>query len=94
MQEVETTWWRVFRVYWLFMWRAMVGALVFGFIVGFVIGFVGSLSGFRADQYNVVIFGFSFIFGVVWSVIVVRMALKKRYSDFRIVLVPVTAAEF
>jgi membrane associated rhomboid family serine protease len=87
MQELEVTWPRVFAICWLMFWRGVVGALVIGAVIGFIIGFVGALAGLRAHTALAApIVGA--IFGLIWWVYVVRMALRKHYADFRIALLP------
>jgi hypothetical protein len=84
MQELEVTWGRVLSVFWLIFWRGMVGAVIIGAVIGFVIGFAVGLSG---AQMNPLVSAIpSGIAGVVWYLAVIRMALKKQYKDFRIVL--------
>ena len=87
MREVEITIGRLLRVCWLLFWRATVGALVIGAAFGFVIGFIMGAAGFAQAQIALVTSTAGLIFGVVWSVVVVKMMLEKHYSDFRIVLV-------
>ncbi len=88
MQELEPTWPRVVRVWWLISWRSMVGAMLLGEAAGFVLGIVvaplhlpkqiGTVSGGVMGG----------IIGLVWFVVVIRMALRKKYGDFRIALLP------
>jgi hypothetical protein len=87
VQEVEASWGRVLAICWLIFWRAFVGAFVMGFAVGLVIGTVGAISGFRDASSSVSAVGGTII-GFGWFLFVVRMALRKRYADFRIALVP------
>jgi membrane associated rhomboid family serine protease len=88
MQELELTVTRALKFYWLFFWRAVIGGALIGAVVGFVVGFIMGIAGFAMQQITVVTSIMGLIIGVVWSVIVLKMAFKKRYSDFRIALVP------
>jgi hypothetical protein len=88
MKELELTWPRVLRVWWLFMWRAVLGGFVFGGIAGFVLGFFGVLAGMSLETIQLVSGALGLLIGIGWAIMVVRMALRKRYGDFRIVLVP------
>ena len=88
MQELEASWSRALRVWWLIMWRGSLGGLVFGAIAGFVLGFFGALAGMSLEMIQLASAILGGIIGIVWFVIVVRMALRKRYGDFRIALVP------
>ena len=40
MQELEATWGRVLRVWWLIVWRSILGAIVIGGVAGGILGFV------------------------------------------------------
>lgn len=95
MQELEPTWERVVSVWWLVVWRGVLGALLIGAAVGFVIGVAGTIAasmfGFPVEPVRQVSSVAGGIVGLGWGLVVVRMALEKRYKDFRIALVPVTA---
>ena len=91
MQELEFTWGRSMRVWWLMIWRGAVGGVVFGVVVGAITGVViGTLEG-SIQTITIVSAALGYIVGIVWSVFVVRMALAKRYKEFRIALIPPTS---
>ena len=73
------------RVWWLLTWRGFCGAVLFGF----PIGFLGSWAGMSSDTIR----WCGVIAAVPWGVLVLRMALRKRYGrhgdGFRLALVPV-----
>lgn len=103
MQELEITWPRVLSVWWLVAWRTWLGALILGIVVGgglgalaaMVVGLVGSpgaapgeleaTAAYVGDTVGAVS---ATLAGLVWGLCVVRMALRKRYRDFRLALVP------
>jgi hypothetical protein len=87
MEELEPTWNRVLAVWWLIFWRSLVGSVVIGAIVGFIFGFVAAMLGISQTviQQGASLLGG--LVGLVWSLLVVSMALKKKYGDFRIALV-------
>jgi uncharacterized membrane protein YjjP (DUF1212 family) len=87
MHEVELTWNRSMRVWWLFVWRSAVGGFVFAFVVGFIAGFLNFVLG---KPLQTGVFGaiLGFVTSMIWSTFVIRMALQKHYRDFRIRLVP------
>jgi hypothetical protein len=87
MGEVELTWNRSMRVWWLFVWRTMIGGFFFGFVVGFIAGFLNTVLG-KPLEGNVLGAILGWVASMIWSTFVMRMALKKHYRDFRIVLVP------
>lgn len=97
MQELEITWRRVIAIAWLIIWRgaiggALLGALI-GFVIGFVIGIVSAAMHVPQDQARSIVLIVTSItgllFGLTWSCLVVRRALRKQFSDFRLALVPV-----
>ncbi len=92
MQELEPTWGRVMSVWWLLAWRSAAGALLLGSAVGFVFGANAALQNWPADKIQMVSSVLGGLIGLIWAIVVVRMALKKRYGNFRIALVPMTAA--
>jgi LytS/YehU family sensor histidine kinase len=77
------------------VWRATVGAAIFGFIfgglAGFVVGFVEGVMRVPHDtllQSTRLAGGIAgIIAGTIWGMFAVRMALRKRYSDFRLALI-------
>ncbi len=87
LAEVELTQRRLLSVYWLFIWRGMLGGAVFGAIIGFVIGLVIGFMHGDLGSASLLIAAAGFIVGIVWSVLVLRMALTKRCKDFRIAIV-------
>ena len=87
MQELEPTLSRALPVWWLFMWRGTLGATLIGAAVGFVLGIVGTLAGLPQTSIAVVGAILGGCIGIGWSIIVMRMALRKRYGEFRLVLV-------
>lgn len=89
MQELDPTWGRVLSVWWLLAWRTMVGAFVLGAIAGGVFGAFAALADWPADKIQSVSAVIGGVIGALWGIVVVGMALKKRYSNFRIALVTV-----
>jgi ABC-type enterobactin transport system permease subunit len=89
MQELEGTWARILSVWWLMLWRSVVGSVLIGFAAGAVLGLIGALANWPADTVDVAAYVLGLVIGVLWGVVVLCMALKKRYEGFRIALVPV-----
>jgi hypothetical protein len=87
MQEIEISIGGLLRIYWLLFWRGLVGGLVFGFVQGFIIGFVMGAAGFPRAQITPVTASVGIVVGIIWSVVVLKMAIRKRYKDFRIALI-------
>jgi uncharacterized membrane protein YsdA (DUF1294 family) len=92
MQELDPTWGRVMSVWWLLAWRTMVGAVLLGALTGGVFGVFAALADWPADKIQSVSAVLGGVIGVLWAIVVVRMALKKQYGDFRIALVPISLA--
>jgi hypothetical protein len=88
MQELDATMSRALRVWWLIMWRGIVGASLIGAVAGFVLGFVGTVAGMPPAAITLASGVLGAIIGLVWMIVVVRMALRKQYGEFRIALVP------
>ena len=91
MQELEVTFGRALCVWWLVAWRSALGAFGLSFLAGFVFGVVyGLLAAIYSWPRGGSAIGgaiLGFVIGGLWSLVVIRMALKKKYSEFRIVLV-------
>ena len=88
MYPTDLTWGRVLRIYWLYTWRAGLGGLLLASGAGFCLGFVGHLAGIPRSNMLLIEAFTGALISVVWSVIVVRMALQKTYRGFRLELVP------
>ncbi len=88
MQELEVTWARVLRVWWLIEWRAIAGGLVTGGALGAVLGVALAFSDWDSSQASPFYLAIGTAVGIAWTLIAVRMALRKQYRDFRIVLLP------
>jgi len=88
MQELEATWARALKVWWLIFWRSVLGASILGGVLGFIISFIGALAGAPSDLMMIINVIVGTIVGVAWMMAVVRMALRRRYRDFRLVMLP------
>ena len=87
-EEVRATWWRATCVWWLIVWRASVIILVLGAVVGAALYYAITVRGVQFDIPRLVVEGvlYSCILVPLVLLIVVRMALRKNYENFRIVL--------
>ncbi len=87
-RDLEITWSRVLAVWWLITWRAAVlgtlVVLVLGYVLGFAMGALG--MDLRSIDLAGQIIGMA-IYALA-LLVTVRMALKKRFGDFRVALLP------
>ena len=93
MPELEKTWKRILSVWWLVLWRGFVGGLLLGVLVGVIVGGTGILLGWGSDVGTRLSGILGSAAGILWSVAVTRMALRKNYRGFRIALLPRHSAE-
>jgi hypothetical protein len=96
MGELEVTWKRAIRIWWLIAWRTLVGTFVSFSIIGAAVAYIVYLIFAPSPGHPTAvsisrIFGLSigFALSIFWAIVVVRMAFKKNYGDFRLVLVSV-----
>jgi hypothetical protein len=88
MQELEPTWARTISVWWLIAWRT--------FLVSSILAMLGGAGQGALEMWSSASPGVSrwvpgivaSILDAIWFVIVVRMALRKHYKEFRIALLP------
>lgn len=86
--ELEISLGRLLKFYWLFLWRSFLGAVLIGAVLGFAIGFVLGAFGAPPALIKTICSAAGAVGGLIWSIVCLRMALEKRYSDFRIALLP------
>ena len=87
MQELEVTGKRILSVWWLLVWRGMLGGAVLGGIAGFIWGVIAGVLGVASDVIaNTAGIGGGMV-GLIWGFFVTGMALRKKYGEFRVVLV-------
>ena len=87
MQELAITWDRVMRVWWLLVWRGLLGGWILAVALAFLIGEAGGRLGFDFPTVAAVATALSWLAGLAWCLVVVKMALKKNYQEFRLALV-------
>jgi len=94
--ELDVTWGHALRVWWAFAWRFISLTIITGFVcgcaIGFVVGFIMGMLRLPRIQIQLLVQLVAFPVGVLLSVLagiwVMRMVLRKQFSDFRIVLRP------
>jgi hypothetical protein len=87
MQELEMTWERVMRVWWLIAWRGLLGGWILAVALAFLIGEAGGRLGLDFSTTAAIATALSWLAGLAWGLFVVKMALKKNYEKFRLALV-------
>jgi len=87
MQEREITWKRVASVWWLIAWRGLLGGWILAVALAFLIGEAGGRLGLDFPTVAAIATTLSWLAGLAWGFFVVKMALKKKYGDFRLALV-------
>jgi hypothetical protein len=87
MQELELTWKRVIAVWWLVAWRGTLGAVLLAVAGGAVDGAFAGAMGATPKAVFWTLQIITGVLGIIWMMFVVRMALRKRYSDFRLAAV-------
>jgi hypothetical protein len=87
MQELEITWERVVRVWWLLVWRGLVGGWLIAIVLAYILGFAGAALGLDLPTTSAFVTGVSALAGLAWGLVVTRMALKKSYQEFHLTLV-------
>ncbi len=87
MKEFDVTWARVLRVWWLIAWRAGLGGTIIAFALAFLIGELGVRLGLSFERVYLVGTIIAWLAVLAWGLVVVRMALEKKYGEFRLALV-------
>lgn len=87
MEQVEVTWIRIARIYWLVLWRGMLFGILGTLVAGFLLPVI--LSPFHVSE---VVFVWSAraigaLIGIVVGIVVFRMLFDKVFTDFEVVLV-------
>jgi hypothetical protein len=87
MQPIDMTWGRLCRIYWLFLWRHTVGGVLLVILAGAeILIFRHSLV---PNRHAVLILDAVIcpLVNVVWAFFVIRMALRKQYRGFRLIMI-------
>ena len=100
--ELEITKRRLLSIWWLIIWRGLVIGVLIGMVVGAIVGFIVGVAMAMTmhpldmaqvqQTARIASLIVCIPLGIVWHLFVLRMALKKRYKDFRIVLMPLDSA--
>ena len=86
---VEVTYMRAFKVWWSLLWRSAMLTFLMVAVGGFTIGFILRIDLLApANTIKKIVFqALFFIIGLLVNIAIMRIVLKKRYSDFRVALI-------
>ncbi len=87
MQELEFTRKRVIAVWWLVAWRGTLGTALLAAAGGALDGAFAGAMGTTPKPLFWILNITTGVLSIIWMMLVVRMALRKRYSDFRLAAV-------
>ena len=92
MQELELTWGRTLKMWWVILWRGVLLTVPAGFAAGATIGALLMILKLPITQNPAEMRLAGGIAGYLASLpiflVVFRMAIRKRYKDFKVVLLP------
>src|ERR1051325_10567387 len=87
MQELVPTWKNALSVWWLITWRGLVGFLFLVFAIAVLVDSLATLIGGRSGTFSIIGAIGAWVLSIFWGLVVVRMALRKRYRHFRVALI-------
>jgi hypothetical protein len=85
---LEPTLKRAALVYWALLWRAILLQVVAGFLIGSIEGGILTIAGIPAFNIRPMALTTGLILIVPVSIYAVQLALRKRYGEFTIRLLP------
>jgi hypothetical protein len=85
---VDVTWGRAAKVWWSLIWRAMIVGGIAGGLIGGGTEFIVQTTGVSRQLIMMLKYLAGFILTILFGILIVRVVLRKSWSDFRIVLVP------
>ena len=93
VREIDLAWGNVLSVWWLLAWRTVVGvillAVIYASIYGTIAGFIAGMQDepVSSDSQSIDTIAGLIVY-LLWGMVVVRMALRKKYRVFKIAPVP------
>ena len=87
VEIVEVTWMRAFKVWWSLLWRGLLFCFLGGGLVGFTLGFFLGLAKVEPETIKSACTISGYIVSIPIGIVVTRLVLNNRYSDFKIVLI-------
>lgn len=90
MQTVPVTLKRCLAIWWLWMWRTIVITMTFSFVLGLGIGFFGAMLGFAKEELLAFANPVVMLGTVLIGIMVFGSIFRKRFKNFRVVILPDT----
>ena len=85
-EYLEVTWERTLSIWWSYAWRCVLFSMLLGAFLGFCGGFIVGIAG-RPDLGAAVGALLGWLGGIVMSFVVLRIVLRKSFTEFSIRLV-------
>jgi hypothetical protein len=89
--ELQPTFERTLSIWWLLAWRGTICGALMGAVLGAFLGVAWYALHWSPQNLQMVTSIAGGLIGLAWGFVVLRMALRKNYSGFRIALIPVAA---
>lgn len=83
----DFTWGRIIRIWWAFIWRGILYGAILGGVLGGIGGLIVGMAG-RPDLGAIVGAALGWLGSIPVSLLVLGIALRKRYRQFSIKLMP------
>ena len=87
MEQVDVTWIRVVKIYWLIFWRGMLLVILSTLLAGFVLPILLIPFHIPETVYIWIARVIGAAIGAVVGIFVIKMLFEKSFSDFELVLV-------
>ncbi|HYA39769.1 MAG TPA: hypothetical protein VEF34_00570 [Syntrophobacteraceae bacterium] len=88
MEEFRVTWERALTVWWSIAWRSTLFGFLAAFAIGFAIAFFGAILHFNERFLQRLSILAGILTGSAVGIWAVKRVLAKRFTEFRIVLLP------
>jgi hypothetical protein len=86
MQELQITWPRIISVWWLIVWRISIGSMIISVVINTFIYSIDAMLHLSTTSHIFISVIISLPIQAAWSIIVVRMAMKRKYGKFSLML--------
>lgn len=83
----SVTWMRAIKVWWSLTWRILLFGFFGGFLIGLILGFILAIMRIDAKTITAICRIAGMVIGIPIGIFVIKIILKKEFSDFRIALI-------